>query len=198
MDGGGLSAAPIVGWYCLIARPGQSRNRAAAVNDCHPPVGCLNPLILPHAAHIALVGKAVFMRQVGQDITVDIRCFHLSEASRHSTKEEGDLGYIFVGGQAKRRRGSVQGVVLQGVEVIGQHALSVGKVGLEYDLIVEPRRVGASDDLIQSDCVGRQRVTPVEAIQRHSAVVPDILEGVTDLLARHDLRVTTLADKTLV
>lgn len=117
MDGGGLSAAPIVGWYCLIARPGQSRNRTASINNGHPPVSSLNPLILPHATHIALIGKAVFMRKPGQYITVNVRCFYLPEATRDSTEEEGDLGYILVGGQAKRRRGSVQGVVLQGIQV---------------------------------------------------------------------------------
>ena len=137
------------------------------------------------------------MRKTGQYITVNVRGFYLPEATWDSTKEEGDLGYTLVGGQAKCRWGSVQGVVLQGIQVIGQHPLSVGEIGLEYDLIIEPRRVSASDDLIQSDCIGRQRVTPVEAIQRHSAVVPDILEGVTDLLARHDLRVTTLADRNI-
>ena len=104
MDGGGTEAAPIIGRLCLVACPGQGRDRAAAVDDGHPPVSRLDPLIPPHTAHIALVGEAVFVGQVGQDITINVRSLHLPEAAGDTAEQEGDLGHILVGGQPKCRR----------------------------------------------------------------------------------------------
>ena len=134
------------------------------------------------------------MGQVGQDITINIRSLHLPEAAGDTAEQEGDLGHILVGGQPKRRRGGVQGIVLQGVQIVGQHPLGVGEVGLEHDFVVQPGRIGAGDDLIQPHGIGRQRVAPVEAVQRHGGVVGDVLEGVADLLAGHDFCVAALAD----
>ena len=81
------------------------------------------------------------------------------------------------------------------VQVVGQYALRIVQIGLEHDFVVQPGRVCASDDLIQPDGVCGQRITPIKAVQRDCGVVPDILEGIADLLARYDLCVAALADR---
>ena len=130
-----------------VASTGQ--RLCLAVHGGDPAADSLDPLVVIHAAHIRDVHEGAARSQTVDGGAFQRGLFHLSEACRCLAEHEHDLRYPLIGGEAQRRGGCGQRVILRRGQVVRQRPVfsAVYPVG---DLIGAGEVVGAGHHGVQT------------------------------------------------